>query len=611
MSMLAIPQLTTAQFLHLQLTERCNLACPGCYLPERAGKGVSAGEIEQRVFAPLAAAGVRYATLTGGEPLLHPQWLEICTAAVRHFEDVQLVSNGMLLDVARYEALREAGLRAIKVSLDGPTASVHDVLRGKAGCFEQVTANLRGILALPEERRGEVNLGCICTVHRENVRLLGEIAAFAEDLGLDSILFQPFHPFGMLYPKADGPVPRPAADDAFLAMLEAQVENLRGLRRARPGFLDNSMQMLEKFNEFYTSSSGPSQVCGADRFVFVNSALQVRGCLFCEPLGELGEGGLPAFRQGTAWRDFDLFRRGCARCLMGCQYVDKAKCLAEKGFEFLAAENQERARDAFDASLALEYTPAAGHGAGLARLRLGEVAGARPLLEAALEHRPKDRFILGDLGDALLRQGAWDELEGIAKRLDAIPFGRAVAVHLRGLACLRRGDDATAEVLLREALAFRPDDHFILGDLGDVLLRQGAWDELMAIADRLVEIPEGRVKGGQFRGFNARRLGDYETAMVLLRAFMETEPEEAPWPRFEYGLTCLLGGHFEEAERYIRMAVERDEGFPWFRYRLALALRGLGRVDEAVHFCREALRLDAGPQVFHQLLSELLAGPSA
>ncbi|MDP3427455.1 MAG: radical SAM protein, partial [Humidesulfovibrio sp.] len=129
--------LTTAKYLHLQLTERCNLACPGCYLPERAGRGLDAREIEARVFAPLAQAGVRYATLTGGEPLLHPQWLEVCTAAMRHFADVQLVTNGMLLSVERYEALREAGLRAIKVSLDGPTAAVHDALRGMAGCFNQ------------------------------------------------------------------------------------------------------------------------------------------------------------------------------------------------------------------------------------------------------------------------------------------------------------------------------------------------------------------------------------------------------------------------------------------------------------------------------------------
>jgi MoaA/NifB/PqqE/SkfB family radical SAM enzyme len=540
--------LTTAKYLHLQLTERCNLACPGCYLPERAGKGLDAREIEQRVFAPLAESGVRYATLTGGEPLLHPQWLEVCTAAVRHFEDVQLVSNGMLLDAACYEALREAGLRAIKVSLDGPTAAVHDALRGKAGCFNQVTANLRAILALPAERRGDINLGCICTMHRENVRLLGEIAAFVQDMGLDSLLFQPYHPYGMLYPASGGPVARPEADAAFLTVLDEQVENLRSLRRARPGFLDNSLEMLVKFKDFYTAPCGPSQVCGADRFVFVNSALQVRGCLFCEPLGELGTGGvgedwLAAFRRGEAWQGFERFRRGCTRCLMGCQYVDQAKELAEKGHELLAAEDPAGARAAFDASLALEYSPTAGHGAGLSRLRLGQATEARPLLEAALEHRPADRFILGDLGD--------------------------------------------------------------------VLLRQGAWDELMAMADRLAEIPQGLVKAGQFRGFNARRLGDNETAIVLLRAFMETEPEHEPWPHFEYGFACLLGGHFEEAERHIRMAVERDDAFPWFRYRLAQALQGLGRTPEAIHFCREAIRLDAGPQAFHTLLDELLSGPAA
>ena len=101
---------TAPHTLHFQLTERCNLACPGCYLPARTGPGKSAAEIEARVFAPLAAEGVKFTTLTGGEPLVHAQCAEICAASARHFQETQLVCNGTLLAPDAFFRLAAAGV---------------------------------------------------------------------------------------------------------------------------------------------------------------------------------------------------------------------------------------------------------------------------------------------------------------------------------------------------------------------------------------------------------------------------------------------------------------------------------------------------------------------
>lgn len=596
--------MTAPLYLHFQLTERCNLACPGCYLPERTGPGAAPDAIEKTVFAPLAAAGVRFVTLTGGEPLLHPRWREICAAAARHFESVQLVCNGTLLDVAAYEALAAAGIKAIKVSLDGPVPAIHDTLRGMPGCFERITANLRAIAALPPERRGGIDLGCICTVYPQNVGFLRETADFVASLGLDSMLFQPFHPFGCLYPPPAKPEPSVAADQAFLTVLDGQLERLRALRRTRPAFLDNRLGMLDRFPEFYTDPAGPDQTCGADRFVFVNSGFEVRGCLFCQPLGSLREKSLTALRQGDAWRGFDAFRSRCRRCLMGCQFVDKAQELVEAGFARLDVEDYAGARPLFEASLALECSVSAMHGAGLARLHLGEGQEVRRLLEAALALQPKNPVVRADLGWVLLAQ---NEPDAAREAFDAsLVMGyTAPAGHGAGLARLRLGDAAGARPFLEEARRHRPNHLFILMDLGSTLLELGQWDALTAVCEHLCTIAPDSGIPYRLRGLAARRRGDLQAALPDLRIGMEAGGPNDPWPAFDYGLVCLEAGQPVEAVRTIRLAIARDPNFPWFRYRLAQALTALGRRSEARQACREAIRLDAAPEAFHQLLAEL------
>ena len=293
---------------------------------------------------------------------------------------------------------------------------------------------------------------------------------------------------------------------------------------------------------------------------------------------------------------------------MGCQFVDEAKELAERGFDLLAAEDPARARAAFDASLALEYSPAGGHGAGLARLRLGLAAEARPLLEQAVEHIPRDRFVLCDLGEALLRLEAWDELDGLWERLSGLGLGKASLLRILADVGCEGADDPVP--LLMTVLEDCPEEAaFVLGylgDRGDELLRRQAWAEVETVAACLARLPRGRGRAAHLRGLACLRQGEVKAAVDLLREALEHTVDAGPWPPFEYGLACLQDVRFEEAERNIRTAVERDPSFPWFRYRLAQALVGLGRRAEALESCREALRLDAGPKPFHDLLGDLL-----
>ena len=115
-------------YLRISLTDRCNLRCVYCMPKEglqwqpRADQ-LSVEEIV-RVVETAAQGGVKRVRLTGGEPLVHPQIVEIVRriASVQNIEEVSLTTNAMLLERLA-QPLSDAGLGRVNVSLDSLDAN--------------------------------------------------------------------------------------------------------------------------------------------------------------------------------------------------------------------------------------------------------------------------------------------------------------------------------------------------------------------------------------------------------------------------------------------------------------------------------------------------------
>lgn len=158
--------------LRISVLDRCNLRCTYC-MPEESlhGRGIflrpqyllSDGEIELlvRVFAGL---GVHKVRLTGGEPLLRPGFVELVSriASVEGITDLALTTNAVLLP-RHSQALKDAGLSRITVSLDSLDETIFRKMAGDRGSVQEV---LDGIAAA--EQAGFTNMK-INTVVQRNV----------------------------------------------------------------------------------------------------------------------------------------------------------------------------------------------------------------------------------------------------------------------------------------------------------------------------------------------------------------------------------------------------------------------------------------------------------
>ena len=101
-------------------TRRCNLACAYCFEFDNVSKPVPTDEMLRRVDK-LASLGTTIITLSGGEPLLHPEAEAIIGRIRQHGIIATVITNGYPLTRTRIRRLNRARLDSLQVSIDNVT----------------------------------------------------------------------------------------------------------------------------------------------------------------------------------------------------------------------------------------------------------------------------------------------------------------------------------------------------------------------------------------------------------------------------------------------------------------------------------------------------------
>lgn len=117
----------------LDITKRCNLSCPYCFADGGEGKDLPYDEV-CRNLDQMFDKGIRFLHLSGGEPTVHPELLEIIAYAVKKgFYYIQLNTNGIrIAENAQYAyALADAGLSSVFLQFDGRSDEIYRQTRNE------------------------------------------------------------------------------------------------------------------------------------------------------------------------------------------------------------------------------------------------------------------------------------------------------------------------------------------------------------------------------------------------------------------------------------------------------------------------------------------------
>jgi molybdenum cofactor biosynthesis protein A len=145
-------------YLRLSLTGKCNFKCSYCYTPNTPAPQIST-DFMLRLVRLFASQGVEKVRLTGGEPLVHPDVVEIASKVkkIQGINHLAITTNGFLL-YRHLPGLLEAGLDSMNLSLDSLVPAKFAFI-AKFDGFDKVWKGF-------EEAYGKIKIKLNCVVMR-------------------------------------------------------------------------------------------------------------------------------------------------------------------------------------------------------------------------------------------------------------------------------------------------------------------------------------------------------------------------------------------------------------------------------------------------------------
>lgn len=247
----------------IEVTSRCNLRCPFCYIGDRhPNKELTYGQI-CCIIDEITEEGCLRLLLTGGEPFVRDDFLDIYSYAKKKGMIITIFTNGTLITPQTADFLKEWPPYLVDISLYGITKETYENVTRVPGSFEKC---MRGISLFIEKALPLHLKTLVTTLNKDELR---GIKKFAKDLGVD------YRCDPHINPRFDGSKepcqfrlsPKEAVD---IEMAEEKVFNA----------------WLEYYQGFKRLTSQPDErlfTCGIGQFSFYIAADgNLKGCLLLQ-----------------------------------------------------------------------------------------------------------------------------------------------------------------------------------------------------------------------------------------------------------------------------------------------------------------------------------------
>jgi len=278
----------------------------------------------ERVFAECATLGVETLDISGGEPFLYKQLVDMVRLGKSYGWKINLNSNGSLVTEARARELLDAGLDSVHISLYSADEAVHDELRGCKGLWAKACQAVRIFAGLHDEYPSFF-AATQCLICRENFRQLDRTISLHHALGS--------HGMGLTYLEGD-----------FEGKYLLSVDEIRELRREvapralaacrrlsrfvrgdaaatiRSLFSPDKLSIEQWAAGQYQPDAGPGCCSRPQFFTIILANGDMHPCNIVEythepVMGNVREASVPEIWNGAKWNEFrqTLFDK-CALC---------------------------------------------------------------------------------------------------------------------------------------------------------------------------------------------------------------------------------------------------------------------------------------------------------
>jgi len=300
----------------LEITARCNMNCRHCYINLPAGdKEAQARELTVEEIMAIARQavdmGALWCLLTGGEPLLRPDFDQIYMGLKRLGLLVSVFTNATLINAEHVALFRRYPPRDIETTVYGVTKETFEAVTRRPGSFERFIKGLEMLEA------GGVRIRLKAMVIKSNIHEQQAIADFCKARTSDYFRFDP-----QLHLRFDGDPLRNREIQAerltpaqVVALEEGDKSRIEAMRKNCRSLINESFTHVESDHLFYCGAGNGSFNVSFDGFFRLCSSLWANGTIYDLKKGSLAE----------AWNDFvprvrrmrsqrRQFLESCSRC---------------------------------------------------------------------------------------------------------------------------------------------------------------------------------------------------------------------------------------------------------------------------------------------------------
>lgn len=164
--------------VHLEIAAACNEKCVHCYIPQRNKVGIMPFDIVKNVIKQCTDLNILHITLSGGEPMLHPDFLKILSLCNDNDFSVNVLSNLTYLDEAIVKEMASNPLLSVQASLYSMDEVVHDSITGVPGSCKKT---MQSILSLVHH---EIPVQISCPIMKQNYYSYREVMNWGKEEGV-------------------------------------------------------------------------------------------------------------------------------------------------------------------------------------------------------------------------------------------------------------------------------------------------------------------------------------------------------------------------------------------------------------------------------------------
>jgi len=128
--------------IHVEIASECNERCVHCYIPHEFKQDLMEKELFLKILHQAREMNLLHITISGGEPMLHPYFIDFLKACRLCDMSVNILSNLTLLDDGMVEEMKRNPLLSVQTSVYSMEADIHDGITCKKNSLNKTIASV-------------------------------------------------------------------------------------------------------------------------------------------------------------------------------------------------------------------------------------------------------------------------------------------------------------------------------------------------------------------------------------------------------------------------------------------------------------------------------------